>query len=338
VKTHLEGAKIKILLLSEKEIAELISVEEFMEAVELAFKENALGYAQNPPKVYLNFTKYNGDLRVMPAYLERQDIASVKIVSVHPDNLQKFGLPTVRGSILLFDPRNGSLLSIIDGKYITAERTAAAGGIAAKYLANKNSKVATFIGAGVQARTQLLSLLSVCSSLEEVRVWDISSKAVDIFISDMKPKADQIKIAITNNIAEAVQGADIVVTTTPSKKPLILDSWVSEGTHFNCIGADAPGKEELDPKILKRAKIIVDNYEQACHSGEVNVPLSKGVISKEDIWAELGEILTGRKAGRTSTKEITIFDTTGIAVQDAVTAKLVYTKAFQNKRGCFINI
>ena len=101
--------------------------------------EDALGYAQNPPKVYLNFPKYNGDLRVMPAYLERQDVASVKIVSVHPDNLQKYGVSTVRGLILLLDPRNGALLSIMDGKLITSMRTAAAGGIAAKYLANKNS-------------------------------------------------------------------------------------------------------------------------------------------------------------------------------------------------------
>ena len=307
-----------------------------MGAVELAFKEDALGYAQNPPKVYLNFTKYNGDLRVMPAYLERQDIASVKLVSVHPDNSQKFSLPTVRGTIMLLDPINGSLLSIMGGKHITAMRTAAAGGIATKYLANRNSKVATFIGAGVQARAQLLVLLSVCPCLEEIRVWDISNEAVGAFISDMKLKANQVKFVYSINIAEAVQGADIIVTTTPSRKALVLDSWVSDGTHFNCIGADAPGKEELDPKILKRAKVIVDNYEQACHSGEVNVPLSKGIISKDDIWAELGEILTGKKAGRTSTQEITVFDTTGIAVQDAVTAKLVYTKSLQNKRGSFI--
>jgi len=329
---------MEVLLLSEQEVADLISVEEVMEAVELAFKENALGYAQNPPKVYLNFPKYNGDLRVMPAYLERQDIASVKIVSVHPDNLQKFGVSTVRGLIFLLDPRNGSVLSIMDGRHITAMRTAAAGGIAAKYLANKNSKIAAFIGAGAQARTQLLALFSVCPSLEIIRVWDISPRAVDIFISDMKTKANQTKLSIADNIAEAVQGADIVVTTTPSKKPLILDSWVSDGTHFNCIGADAPGKEELDPKIMKRAKIIVDNYEQACHSGEVNVPLSKGIISKEDIWAELGEVLIGKKAGRTSTQEITVFDTTGIAVQDAITAKLVYMKALHSKRGSFIDL
>lgn len=333
-----EGAEMEVLLLSEQEIAELISIEEVMDAVELAFKEDALGYAQNPPKVYLNFPKYNGDLRVMPAYLDRQDIAAVKIVSVHADNLQKFGLPSVRGSIFLLDPRDGSVLSIMDGKHITAMRTAAAGGIAAKYLANKTSKVVAFIGAGAQARTQFLALLSVCPFLEEIRVWDISPKAAGMFIFDMKPKANQIKLAIANNVAMAAQGADIVVTTTPSKEPLVLDSWVTDGTHFNCIGADAPGKEELDPKILKRAKIIVDNFEQACHSGEVNVPLSKGIISKEDIWAELGEILTGKKVGRTSTQEITVFDTTGIAVQDAVTAKLVYTKALQKKRGSFIKM
>jgi len=333
-----EGTKIEILLLSEKEIAGLISIEEVMEAVELAFKEDALGYAQNPPKVYLNFPKYNGDLRVMPAYLERQDIASVKIVSVHSDNLQKFGLPSVRGSILLLDPINGSVLSIMGGRNITAMRTAASGGIAAKYLANRNSKVATFIGAGIQARAQLMALLSVCSCLEEIRVWDISPKAVDAYISDMKSKANNIKFVYANDIAEAVQGADIVVTTTPSREPLVLDSWVSDGTHFNCIGADAPGKEELDPKILKRAKIIVDNYEQACHSGEINVPLSKGIIGRDNIWAEIGEVLTGRKAGRTSTQEITVFDTTGIAVQDAITAKLVYQKALHSKRGSFIKM
>jgi alanine dehydrogenase len=333
-----EGVKIKVLLLSEQKIAELISIQEVMEAVELAFKEDALGYAQNPSKVYLNFSKYNGDLRVMPAYLERQDVAAVKIVSVHPDNLLKFGVPTVRGVILLLDPRNGALLSIMDGKHITALRTAAAGGIAAKYLANKNSKTATFIGAGMQARTQFLALLSVFPSLEKVKIWDISPKAVDVFISDMKTKANQIKLSIANDVAEAVHEADIVVTTTPSKKPLVLDSWVSEGTHISCIGADAPGKEELDPKILKRAKIIVDDYEQACHSGEINVPISMGTLNKKDIWAELGEILAGKKGGRTSDGDVTVFDSTGIAVQDAVTAKLVYTTALQKKRGSFIKM
>jgi alanine dehydrogenase len=334
----MEVRKFKVLLLSEQEIAELLSIEEVMEAVEKAFREKALGYTQMPPKVYLNFSKYNGDVRAMPAYLERLDVASVKIVNSHPENPKKFGMPTVSATVVLLDPRNGALLSIMGGNTITAMRTAAAGGIAAKYLARRNSKTVSFIGAGVQARAQLPALLSVFSNLEEIRVCDISPKAAEAFVSEAKNKAAQCKIVVVGNEAEAVHEADLVVTATPSKKPLVFDAWVSEGTHFNCMGADAPLKEELDPAILKRAKIVVDDWEQASHSGEINVPLSKGVLSKKDVWAELGEIIVGTKQARTSNKEITVFDSTGLAIQDAATVELVYKKATSRKTGCFINI
>jgi len=334
----MEVGKIKILLLSEQEIAELLSIEEVMEVVENAFREKALGYAQMPPKVYLNFSKYNGDVRAMPAYLERLGVASVKIVNSHPDNPKKFGMPTVSAMVVLLDPRNGALLSIMGGNNITAMRTAAAGGIAAKYLANRDPKTVSFIGAGVQAKAQLLALLSVFPNLEEIRVCDISPKAAETFVSEAKNKASQCRIAVVENEAEAVHEADIVVTTTPSKKPLVFDSWVSEGTHFNCIGADAPLKEELDPAILKRAKIVVDDWEQASHSGEINVPVSKGILSEKDVWAELGDIVAGTKPARTSKEEITVFDSTGLAIQDAATVEVVYKKAVSRKTGCFINI
>ena len=334
----MEVGKIKILLLSEQEIAELLSIEEVMEVVENAFREKALGYAQMPPKVYLNFSKYNGDVRAMPAYLERLGVASVKIVNSHPDNPKKFGMPTVSAMVVLLDPRNGALLSIMGGNNITAMRTAAAGGIAAKYLANRDPKTVSFIGAGVQAKAQLLALLSVFPNLEEIRVCDISPKAAETFVSEAKNKASQCRIAVVENEAEAVREADIVVTTTPSKKPLVFDSWVSEGTHFNCIGADAPLKEELDPAILKRAKIVVDDWEQASHSGEINVPVSKGILSEKDVWAELGDIVAGTKPARTSKEEITVFDSTGLAIQDAATVEVVYKKAVSRKTGCFINI
>ena len=333
-----EVGKIKVLLLSEQKVAELLSIEEVMKAVENAFREKALGYAQMPPKVYLNFPKYNGDVRAMPAYLERLDVASVKIVNSHPGNPRKFGLPSVSATVVLLDPRNGALLSIMGGNKITAMRTAAAGGIAAKYLANSNSKTASFIGAGVQARAQLLALLLVFPNLEEIKVCDISLKAAEAFASEAKNKAAQCRVLVVGDEAEAVRGADIVVTTTPSKKPLVFDAWVSEGTHFNCIGADAPLKEELDPAILKRAKIVVDDWEQAAHSGEINVPLSKGVLSEKDVWAELGDIVAGTKPARTSNDEITVFDSTGLAIQDAAAVELVYRKAMSRKAGCFINI
>jgi alanine dehydrogenase len=328
---------MKVLLLSEQEVTELLSIEEVMEAVENVFKEKALGYAQMPPKVYLDFAKYNGDVRTMPAYLERLDVASVKIVNSHPENPCKFGLPTVSATVVLLDPRNGALLALMGGNSITAMRTAAAGGIAAKYLANKDSVTAGFIGAGVQAKAQLKALLRVFPDLEEIRVCDISREAAEAFASKAK-RIGAAEVVVVGGEEETVRGADIVVTTTPSKKPLVFDAWVSEGTHFNCIGADAPLKEELDPAILKRAKIVVDDREQAAHSGEINVPLSQGVLSEEDVWAELGDLVAGTKPARTSKKEITVFDSTGLAIQDAATVELVYKKAMSRKTGCFIDI
>jgi len=166
----------------------------------------------------------------------------------------------------------------------------------------------------------------------------LSTNAADTFVSDARAKTTQCRFINAKKAVEAVSEADIVVTTTPSREPLVMDSWVSKGTHFNCIGADAPFKEELDPAILKGAKIIVDDLEQASHSGEINVPLSKGILRKKDIWAELGEIVTGTKPARTSDNDITVFDSTGLAIQDAVTAELVYKKALAKKIGCFITI
>lgn len=236
------------------------------------------------------------------------------------------------------NPKTGALLSIMGANNITALRTAAAGGIAAKYLAKRNSKIASFVGAGVQARAQLIALLSVFPNLEEIRVCDISPQAAKSFASEAQIKAPDSKITTFANEAETINRADIVVTTTPSNKPIVLEPWVSDGTHFNCIGADAPLKEELDPAILKRAKIVVDDWEQAVHSGEINVPLSKGILSKQNVWAELGEIIIGTKHARTSDKEITIFDSTGLAIQDATTVDLAYKKAISQKTGCFIDI
>jgi alanine dehydrogenase len=136
-----------------------------------------------------------------------------------------------------------------------------------------------------------------------------------------------LNILIDENIEKTVRGCDILVTTTPVTQPLVKNEWVEKGMHINAIGADAPGKEELDPMILKRAKVVVDDYEQACHYGELNVPVSKGIFEREQIHAELGEIIVGRKAGRTSDDEITVFDSTGLAIQDLAAAALVYRKA-----------
>jgi len=329
---------MKILLLSEKDVTPLLSMGEVMEAVESAFKERALGHAQMPAKPYLFYKKYNGDLRTMPSYLEKLDISAVKIVNVHPDNPSKYHLPTVIATIVLIDPKNGAPLAIMGGTHITAMRTGASGGVAAKYLARKNSRVVGLVGAGTQAKTQLMALLSLYGKLEEVRVWSRTKKTREAYANEMKTGCGETEIVPVENVKEAVVGADIVVTTTPSRKPLVLSEWISPGMHFNCIGADAPGKEELDPKILKKSKIVVDDWEQASHGGEINVPLAQGIIKRENVWAEMCEVVGGLKPGRSSSDEITVFVSTGLAIHDAVTANLAYKKALDKNLGQYVEI
>jgi len=329
---------LETLILTDGEVKKLLSLSEVIEAVESAFNQKGLGRVQMPAKIYLYYKKYNGDLRAMPTFLEDLDISAVKIVNVHPDNPTKNGLPTVMAVITLIDPSTGAPIAIMGGTTITDMRTGAAGGIAAKYLARRDSKVVGFVGAGAQARTQLIALLKVYN-LEEVRVWSRTEETKKKFVTEIQQAyGNVIHVFPAASIQKAVEGADIVVTTTPSRKPLVTNDLVSAGMHINCIGADAVGKEELNPKILKRAKIVVDDWAQASHSGEINVPLSRGIITKDNIWAEIGEIVAGLKPGRQRQGEITVFTSTGLAVQDAVTAKIAYSKAIAAKVGRFIKL
>jgi alanine dehydrogenase len=330
---------LETLILTDEEVKSLLSMKEVMDKVELAFKEKALKRVQMPAKTYLFYHKYNGDLRAMPSYLQELDVSAVKIVNVHPNNREIYGLPTIMAIVVLIDPKSGFPLAIMGGKALTDMRTGAAGGIAAKYLAREKPKILALIGAGSQARTQLMGLLEVYGKFEEVRVYDISVEAKQKFIVEAEHKHGGLcKFIPVEAVDEAVKEADIVVTATPSRQPIVMNDMVSPGTHFNCIGADAPGKEELDPAILKRAKIVIDDWEQASHGGEINVPLSQGIITKSDVWAEIGEIVAGLKPGRQKLDEITIFTSTGLAVQDAVTAKIAYDKAVKEGMGRFVKI
>jgi len=330
--------EMKTLVLSEEDVKKLLSLEEVTDAVESAFRMKGLGNAQMPPKQYLFFNKYNGDLRTMPAYLEENDAVAVKVVNSHPENREKHGLPTVMATIILVDPRTGAPEAVMGGTWITALRTGAAGAIAAKYLANPNPKIVGMVGAGTQARTQLMGLQLVFKTVEEVRVWDLNETAAVKYVEEMKSRYDQASIFFVKSIKKAVQGADIIVTATPSRKPLVLAEWLEEGTHINCIGADAPGKQELDPSILTKSKIVVDDWEQSCHGGEINVPLTKGIIKKKDVWGDICEIVAGLKQGRTSPEEITVFTSTGLAIQDAAAAKVAYQKALKQKIGEQVDI
>ncbi|MGC9209338.1 MAG: alanine dehydrogenase [Nitrososphaeria archaeon] len=318
-----------ILFINQKEVQELVTMKEITEAVEEAFREKSRGNVQMPPKVYVFFREYQGDFRVMPAYIKSLNAAGVKVVNVHVRNRER-GLPTVMATILLLSPETGQPIAVMDGTLLTSMRTGAAGGIAAKHLARKGSRRVAFVGAGTQARFQLLGLREFFPSLEG-KAYDINGDVLREFVKFAE--SNGVSVSEAESVRECVRDADIIVTTTPATGPVVMDEWVSEGTHINAIGADAPGKEELDPKILLRAKIIVDDMEQAVHSGEVNVPISKGILKPSQIHGELGDVLEGRISGRTSDRDITIFDSTGLAIQDVASAYVVYTNAVKRGAG-----
>ncbi|MEM3404522.1 MAG: alanine dehydrogenase [Nitrososphaeria archaeon] len=325
-----------VLILTWKEIDELLDMKEVILSVESAFKEKGAGKVQMPPKIYLNFERYIGDLRSMPAYLETADIAGVKIVNVHLKN-KSIGLPSVMATIELIDPKNGKPLAILDGTKITSYRTGAASAVATKYLARKDSKVLGVIGAGTQSRTQVEAISKV-TTLEKIYVYDIDRRASERLSEYIKEKGIASKVNIESKIQNVASEADILTTLTPSKAPILFLKWLKSGVHINAIGADAPGKQELDPEILKMGKIVVDDLEQTLHSGEINVPISKGMMNKEDIYAELGEIVVGKKIGRTSDSEITIFDSTGLAILDVAVGNLIYQKAIKYKVGTTLDL
>ncbi len=316
-----------MLVLSRREIEELLSIGEVLKAVERAFKLEAEGKVIMPPKLYLNLPEYQGDFRAMPAYIDGS--AGIKWVSVYPNN-RRYNLPNVMATIILCDPETGCPLAIMDGTYITSMRTGAAGGIAVKYLARRGASIIGMIGAGRQAETQLLAITEVLPKIKEVKVFDKQKDASLRYVQEMGSKLN-INIRLAETIGEAAE-ADIVVTTTPSRKPIVKKQYIRPGTHINAIGADAKGKQELEADLLKRAKIVVDDIEQASHSGEINVPLSEGLIKVGDIHCTLGEIVANMTKGRKSDEDITIFDSTGLAILDIICAKLVYEKAVQHRK------
>jgi len=327
------GAMLKLLRASD--VTRAIDMGEVLALVERAFNERGHGRVQMPPKSYLFFKEQDGDFRVMPAYLEALGQAGVKLVNVHPRNPSTHGLPTVMATIVLVSPESGEPICIMDGTSITAMRTAAASGVATRYLARPDSRMLGLIGAGYQSLYQI-DAISRVMTLERVAIYDVVREKADN-LAHLASSRLGIEARVCGAPGEAVQGSDVVVTVTPSTRPVVKSEWVADGMHFNCVGADAPGKQELDAAILRRARVVVDDWEQASHSGEINVPVSKGIVRKADIVAEIGEIVAGFKPGRTSDKEITVFDTTGLAVQDVICAWRVYESAREKGLGVEID-
>ncbi|HWN67195.1 MAG TPA: ornithine cyclodeaminase family protein [Haliangium sp.] len=307
------------LILTQRTIRSLITLDQVVPAVERAFLAHGRGQAQMPPKVYIDLPQHGGDFRAMPAYLD--GAAGLKWVNSHPQNPARHGLPSVMGVYILSDPETARPLAVMDATWLTALRTGAAGAVASKYLALGQPRSLGFVGCGVQARVLY----------EAHRV--IYGDSLDLYMADASPAAAEAFAGEAGGDAVSVARAaacDIVCTTTPARAPVVQRGWIAPGAHINAMGADGHGKQELDPAILRAAKVVIDDREQAVHSGEINVPLATGELRIEDIHATLGEVVAGTKAGRIGS-EITVFDSTGLAIQDVAVAQVIYELA--QKRG-----
>lgn len=321
------------LLLSADEIARCLHLEEAIRAVEDAFRAYHRKEAAMPPKSYVDLPEHAGDVRSMPSRVG--DAVAVKWVNSHPHNRERFGLPTVIGTLILTDPATGWPLSIMDATVLTAFRTGAGAAVATNVLARADAKTLGVVGAGTQASYQIAAISHV-RPISRVVVSDVRPDAAQKLAERVKRHAPDIEVR-AGSVEEAA-GCDIVSTLTPSHKPIVKRDWIANGAHVNALGADAAGKQELDPDILGDAVVVVDDWGQATHSGEVNVPLTTGVLRPEHIRGTLGAILEKAIPGRTKAKEITVFDSTGLAIQDAAVARVVFQRAQREGLGTRIDL
>ena len=316
----------KTLILSRTDMMGLLTAAEYNECVEQAYRMHGEGRFFMEPKGHIVLDKYPGEWEAMPSYIEEPEAAACKWVSIRERNREKFGLPTVFSILIYTHPETGFPLAICDGSYHTVMRTGAAAAVSAKWMARKDSKRLAIVGAGHMAE----GTLATCNEVfewDEVRVWSRSQATLDAFMAAQQPKYSTFELRASTNLEEVVAGADVVVTVTPARGPIVMDEWIAPGTHVAAIGADKGGDQELDPRILQRARIFVDDIRQCRNDGEINVPLAQGLLKEEDIAGEIGEIIVGRKVGRTSDADVTVFDSTGIALQDSATVPLEYERA-----------
>jgi alanine dehydrogenase len=320
---------METLIIKRDDVVRVLDMPSCIDSIETAFRLYGQKKVQMPARSYLTFDSYNGDLRGMSAYIPDFPIAGIKAVNVHPDNrLQQ--MPTLMATIILIDPRNGFPLAIMDGTHITNMRTGAGGAVATNHLANENIETMGFVGGGTQARFLLDAILRVRPGIRKIKVYDIN-ETQSLKFKDYCQTNYSIQCEIAAGIGGAVQDCGIVNTSTSSRRPLFNERFVSPGTHINAMGADAEGKQEISASVLKKAVLVIDDWTEASHTGEINVPVHMGEIMRNDIYAELGEIVTGQKKGRQTEDEITIFDSAGLALQDIVTAWTVYKRLIGNE-------
>jgi len=318
------------LLLTRRDIASLIDLGDCITAVETAFRAHALGEALAPG--LLHGTAPDGEFHIKAGGLTSpKAYYGLKANAGFFNNAERIGLPNIQGLILLFDAENGFPLAVMDSGLITILRTGAATAIAAKYLARRDSRVATICGTGTQGRVQLRALRRVLA-LEQAYAWSVDLEGAARFADEMREEL-VIDVEHARDLEPAIKASDVVVTCTPARAAFLDRSFVRPGAFIAAVGADSPGKQELDPRLLAELTIVVDLLDQCAHVGELQHAIRMGLMTTDQVLGELGDVIVGKVRGRSTENETIIFDSTGTALQDTAAAALAYERAVAQGKG-----
>ena len=350
----------KVRILNEGTIKELLDIKNVIEIVKQVYTLKNSNQADLFPIITHIFEPGKADMDIKAGHLKGEaNVFGLKLVSWFGENIKK-DLPDVIGTIMVFDGRTGIPLGILSAEHITCMRTGSAGAIGSKYLARNDSENLLMVGAGHQAFFQIAAGLTVLNNIKKITVYDpinykfavdfcnkvkvrlkneiLSKYKDDKIYSEKLAKKFDITFVATDDIEKSTEQADIIVTATPSRKPLIKSEWVRKGTHFSCIGSDMEGKQEIDENIFSMARVFVDDINQAANVGETEMPIKKCIITKENIIGEIGEVILDKVPGRVSKDDITIFDSTGIAHQDLLTANYLVKIAQEKDSGTIVEL
>jgi len=326
---------MSILVLTEHDVEQLLPMDACIEVMAEALSALARGDAHQPLRMVVQPPKASGLLGVMPAHVVAPHAAlGLKAICVFHGNSAK-GKDTHQGGVLLFSNETGELLALMNAAAITAIRTAAVSGVATRLLAREDASALAILGSGVQARSHLAAMACV-RSIRSVRVASRHPEHARNFARDLQPRYP-FPIEAVESAEAAVRGADLVVTATNAAEPVLQRAWISNGAHINAIGASLPSRRELDTSTMAASSLFVDRRESALNeAGDYLVAMREGAIGPQHIRAEVGEVLVGAKPGRTTSEEITLFKSLGLAVEDVAVAEFLYRTAQGRQLGTWV--
>lgn len=324
-----------MLLLSQSDVRQAISMPEAINAVEAAYIHACQGKANTPLRTQIDCPGAGGTMLFMPASMEELEGIGIKVVSVFPGN-NALGKPTISAVMLLSDPQTGEPLAFMDAGYLTALRTGAGSGVATRYLAREDARKAAVFGAGTQAVRQLEAVLEE-REVHEVLVFDINAHRAEAFVQECAQELSRFQASLkaAASAQEAVADADIIIAATTSSTPVFSGQEIKPGVHINGIGSFKPEMQEIDETVISRAgKIVIDSFEAAfAEAGDLIIPAQKGLLSRDSIHAEIGQVASKELPGRETQEEITFFKSVGIAAQDIAVSRLVYQNALTKGLG-----